>query len=791
MLKNFILITFRSLLKKKLFVIINVLGLGVALACAIVAYLSWDFNQKYDIQHANAEDIYRINFVRITNGLPRKNGDCPQPLGKAIEGNLSGIDDVVRYMPTGGNLRVGDDLFRIGVSAVDANFLDVFTFPLTLGDKSALEDKGKMIISTQVKEKYFPDEDPTGKLVTYINGAKRLEFIIGGVFEKMPMNSSFQFDALVNYENTFDIVEWADDDWAQFNTTFIRVGNKDAVPQIEKDLQQYVEIQNRAKEDYKVNEYYLDPFVGMAIRAEREDIWNHWFRGSLPTPAVIAPNIMALLLVLLACFNFTNTSIAIANSRLKEIGIRKVLGSQRSQLIMQFIGENLILALMAMGVALLVAEFLVPAYNEMWVFLDISLDYLGNLPFYGFLFLLLIATGLIAGSYPAFYISKFRPSQILRGSLKYGNTGIFTQVLLTLQFAISLVAIVSGVIFTQNAEYQKNYDLGFDQNSAVYAHVNDEDEYIALKAALDGNPKITKIAGATHNFTSSWYTDPIAYRGEELDVLLLDIGEDYLTTTGATLVEGRDFIKDSQTDVENSVIINEELVRLFGWQKPIGQRIILRDTVELFVVGVVKDVFIGGGLWEPIRPLMLRYTKPDGYRVLVAQASAQDLNDVHDDMETAWKKLFPNVLPRVNYMDDQIEEAITVNVNIKRMFIFLGLVAAILSAIGLFSLVSLDIIKRMKEIGVRKVLGATIPNIVGIINKRYIIIMSIASIIGSGLGYIMADSLMASIWAYYVPIGVVAFAIAIGILLLMAAITVVGKVVRAAMANPANTLRDE
>lgn len=778
-------------MKKKLFVFINITGLGVSLACGIVAFLSWDYNQKYDVQHVNADEIYRVNFIRITNGFPRKNGICPQPLAKTIEGSISGIDDVTRYFPTGGNFRIKDDLFRIGVSAVDDNFLDIFTFPLITGNKSALKEKGKIIISSEIKDKYFPDQDPTDELVTYINGTKRLEFIIGGVFEKMPQNSSFQFDALINYENVYDIIEWKEDDWAWFNTTFVRVSNAEAVPQIEEDLQQFVEIQNRAKEDYKVEEYYLDPLPGMAIRAEQEQVWNHRFRSSLPTAAVVAPNIMAILLILIACFNFTNTSIAIANSRLKEIGIRKVMGSQRSQLIGQFIAENMFLAFVSLAVALLVAEFLVPAYNRMWPFLDISLNYFEDIGFYTFLLILLVVTGLIAGSYPAFYVSRFRPAQILRGTLKYGSTSLFTRILLTFQFSISLVAIVSGILFSQNAEYQKNYDLGFDEETVVYAHINDEDEFNALKQEIEANPKITQIAGSRHNFTSSWYTDPIKYREEELDVILFDIGEDYLETTSATIVEGRNFIKDSQTDVENSVIINEELVRLFGWEEPIGERIILRDTVELFVVGVVRDVMLGGGLWEPVRPMLIRYTKPENYRVLLAKSTAADVSSVYDDMEAAWKKLFPNVLPNVNYMDYEIEEAVEVNTNIKVMFIFLGAVAAILSAIGLFSLVSLDIIKRMKEIGVRKVLGASLSHIVGIINKRYVVILTISCIIGSGLGYFMAESLMASIWAYYMPIGVLAFIFAIAIMLSMAALTVGGKVVKAAMANPATTLRDE
>ena len=792
MLKNFFKITFRSLMKNKLFVAINVLGLGIALACTIVAYLSWDFNNSFDNNQTNADEIYRIDFVRITNGRPINNGACPHPLAAIIKGSISGIDEVVRYSPTGGNFKIGEELFRTGVSAVDDNFFDVFTFPLLSGNKSAIKDKGKIFISKEIKEKYFPETEAVGQLITYINGTKRLEFIVGGVFDRMPLNSSFAFeDAFINYENLYDIVDWDENDWAQFNTTFVTVNNSTAIPQIEKDLQQYVEIQNRAKEDFKVDKYLLEPFVGMAVRAEAEEMWNHWLNRGMPTAAVIAPIVMAVLLLLLACFNFTNTSIAIASGRLKEIGIRKVMGSQKNQLIGQFLSENLILALLGLGTGLLIAEFLVPAYNEMWPFLDINLNYLENIRFLGFLLVLLLLTGFIAGSYPAFYISSFKPAAILRGTLNYGKTGIFTRVLLTFQFAISLVAIISGFLFAQNAEYQRNYDIGFDSSSVISAWVEDEDGFNAFKQELKDNPKIISFAGAAHSFANSWYTDPIKYKDEELDVVLLNIGEDYIPATKATVLEGRNFIKDSQTDVENSVIINEELVKLFGWEKPIGERIILSDTIELFVVGVVKDVYLGGSLWDPIRPMLLRYIKPENYRYIVVEANALDLKDVHTDMEAAWKKVFPDKLPNVRYMDDNIGEAAEVNDNIKVMFIFLGSIAAILSAIGLFSLVSLDIIKRMKEIGVRKVLGASVLHIVNIVNKRYVIIIIIASILGSVMGYFMSESLMGSIWTYYMPIGPSAFIISIIVLAVIAMLTVGGKVVKAALANPATTLRDE
>lgn len=793
MIKNFLKITFRNLMKNKLYVIINVLGLAIALACCIVAYLNWEYNVKFDTQHLNADKIYRVNFTRITNGEPIKNGSCPMPLGEIIRQNFSQVDEVVRVYPAGGNFKVGDELFRASVTCVDPDFFKVFTFDMIHGNGDNLKDKTRIFISDELAKKYFPDiEDPVGQIITYIHGDERIEYIVGGVFKKPPQNSSFDFiEAYVHFDNIFDVEGWDRHDWTLFNTTFICINNPKDRPNIEKQLQEYVEIQNRAKEDYKVNEYYLDPFKGMAVRAERDDIWNHWFNDSLPVAAATAPGIMAILILLLACFNFTNTSIAMANKRIKEIGIRKVLGSGKSQLVAQFLGENILLALFALISGIMIASFLVPLYSQMWTFLDIRLNLLESGELIAFLFLLLIFTGFIAGSYPAFYVSSFHPAVILKGTQKYGGTNLFTRILLTTQYAISIIAIISGFVFSQNAQYQKNYDIGFNTESVVFAYVNDGNDFQSFKNELTGYNKIKSIAGSTHSLTSSWYTDPIIFETSQLDVMLLDIGDDYLETIGATLLEGRDFIKDSQNDVEHSVIVNEELVRILNWEEPIGRRILLKDTIELYVTGVVKDIYLSGGLWNPIDPLLLRYTLEDNYRFISVKADADDLKDVHDFMEAKWKEVFPDQLPTVRYMDESKVESALINANIRTIFIFLAIIALFLSSIGLYSLVSLNIIKRTKEIGVRKVLGASILKIVNHISKEFIVILLIASILGSVAGYYLSKMLMASIWVYYITIGLTPFLLSILILLIISAFTVGGKIIRAASLNPAYTLRDE
>jgi len=789
MLKNYLKITVRNMMKNKVFVLINIFGLGMALACCIVAFLNWDFNTKFDTYHTNTDDVYRVNFVRITNDRPIKNGSCPLPLGEQIKTSIAGVDKVMRYFPVRGNFRINNEVFSANIAAVDPEFIEVFNYPIASGNVNVLSDKQSIVISDVLVKKHFSTiVNPVGETLTYIKGDIRMDFLVAGIFEKPPKNNSFYSDAYIPYENTKEIMEWEMDDWSLFNNTFVRLTDSDQVEEVEKQLQDYVAIQNEAKQDYKVAEYYLDPFQGMAVRSERENIWNHWFNQSLPTAAATAPGIMALLILLIACFNFTNTSIAIANRRIKEIGIRKVLGSNRKQLIFQFMGENVSLVVLAMIAGLIMSVFLVPAYSAMWPFLEIELNFIENLDLFGFLFALLLFTAFVACSYPAIFISRFRPTEILRGEIKYIGTNAITRVLLTSQYAISLLAIICGFVFSENATFQKNYDMGFDIQSIIYAEVNDEQGYNKLRNELAGTNEIKEIAGSRHSLSSSWYTDPIKTETSEMDVNIFDVGAGYLSTIGATLLHGRDFVENSATDAERSVIINEKLANSMGWDDPINQRIVLRDTVALTVIGVVKNIFFEGGLWDPLEPMLMRYSLPSRYRYLTVKTSTEDLLTVKSVMDEKWKVVFPEELSKVDFMDENKASGLLVNSNIKVLFVFLGIVAAILSVIGLFSMVSLNLLKRMKEIGVRKVFGASIQNIAAKVSKEFMIILLIASLLGSIGGYFLSEMLMGNIWTYYVPLGPTPFIISVCLLILVSLLTISGKVFKAASANPSHTL---
>jgi len=800
MIKNYLLITLRSLAKNKLFIFINVFGMGIAIACCIVAYVNWEFAATWDSKHINTDQIYRVQLVRDFQGRTERYGMAPMPLGNFVKQNFKEVSKVVRYTSSYCDIRIGEEVFGTQMVFVDSGFFDLFTYELKYGTFPDFYDKSKVFISDEVALKYFNQEDVVGRTITQIvlgkDGVRRpKEFIIGGVFKQLPQNSSFRFEVVTLFDNFWDInldPDMSESSWKRWNTLFIEIKDQSAVASVTQQLQNYIEPQNKAREDFKVTSYYLENFNGMMQRNRANPrVNNDWLYGGIPSEAVTLPAIMAGLLLLLACFNFTNTSIAISSRRLKEIGIRKVMGGMRSQLVFQFLGENLILCFLGLAAGLLIAEWLVPAYDSLWPWLELNLSYSENIGFLAFLFVLLLFTAIIAGGYPSFYITSFEPVSILKGRAKFGGTNWFTRFLLGGQFVISILSIIMGVAFYNNGEYQKDYDLGFATKGVISVWVNNEGGYNTYRDALSSNKDIQLIAGTRHHVANAWYNDPVKYESLEREVDIFDIGDNYFEVMDMKLVAGRNFLKDSETDRKESVLVTEELVKEFGWtDNPIGKRMVWMDTVQLYVVGVVKNIY-ARALWEPIQPLMIRYSSPDKYQQVVVRTDPKKIVSVDEFMEKKWKEVFPNTVYNGQMIDEELQETAEINNNIVTMFGFLGFFAALMTGIGMFTLVSLNIVKKMKEIGVRKVLGASIFNIARVINFEFVVNLGIATLIGGAAGYYMADSLMDSIWEYYLKIGVVSLTVSVLAMLFIAIASVGYKTISTASLNPTKTLRDE
>jgi len=791
MFKNYLLVTFRNLLKNKIFTIINIVGLGIALSVCIVAFFNHMFNYEFDRTHENFNEIYRITSFRDMQGREQEYGIVPATLGLEIKNDIPGIERAARLMRTGSPVKIGDNIFPAQVSFIDPEFLDIFTFPIIYGDKKSISGQGNVQISKTMSETLFGKEFAVGKTISIVNDQnKEFTFTVGGVFTDLPENSSFRIDILSHFDNFLLMWNVNDADWKFLTTVlFVQITDKSLLTSISERLKNYLPVQNRAREDFRINRFSLVPLK--EVGSNTRNIWSSGLFPSLHPAALIAPPVMAIFILLIACFNFANTSIATFSRRLKEIGLRKTFGGLRRQLVVQFMFETFIICFLALLVGIAFSSVLVPAYSNLWAYMSIELTFSKYGFFWVFLVLLLLITGFVAGVYPAIHVSSFSPVNILKGSKLFRGSGRLSSFLLALQFIISVMSLVMGIAFARNADYQRTLDLGYDRDKLIVVPINGE-LYTSFRNEIISNPRIISAEGTMNHMGWGSYRRPVKDVDKQLEVDVMDIGPEYTQTIGLRLIEGRFFYKTrvSADRENNSIIVNQKLVKDFGWNEGVGKSITLYDTTTLRIIGVVED-FYNSGLWEEIEPAMLRLSGSDKYNVLVARANPEDLPGVLEFISLKWKSLGTNQIFGGRLQEDLMQEEKDINGSILKVNLFLAIVATLLSLIGMFNMVSLDIIRRTKEVGIRKIQGASVPVIMYLISRKFLIVLLIASVLGCAGGYYLSVALMDSIWDYFVSVGAGILLSAALIMICATIFTLSVRITRASMKNPVESLRYE
>jgi putative ABC transport system permease protein len=791
MFKNYLLVTFRNLLKNKVFTLINILGLGVALSVCIVAFFNHMFNYEFDRANYNYDEIYRITCFRDMKGREQEYGIIPATLGLQIKKDIPGVGKAARLMRTGSPVKKGVDVFPAQVSYADPEFLDIFTFSIVYGDKRSIENQGNVLISETMARTLFGNDYPVGKSLSIVNDQnKEFTFVVGAVYRDLPLNSSFRIDILSHFDNFLRMWNVSDTDWKFLTTVlFVQIPNKTLISAVSAGLKNYLPVQNEAREDFKINRFSLVPLKDVGSNTRK--IWSSGLFPSLHPAAIIAPIVMAVFILLIACFNFANTSIATFSKRLKEIGLRKTFGGQRRQLIVQFMLETLIICSLALLVGIALSSVLVPEYSSLWSYMSIKLTFSEYPFFWVFLVLLVLVTGFIAGVYPAIHVSSFSPAEVMKGTGLFRKTGPLSAVLLTLQFTISVAGLVLGISFAKNAEYQRTLDLGYDRDKLIIVPITSE-LYTSFRNDVISDPRVISAEGTVNHIGLGSYRRPVKDTEKQLEVDVLDVGPEYAQTMGLRLLEGRLFDKtrEAADKQNNSIVVNQKLVKDFGWDEGTGKEITLYDTTTLRVIGVVKD-FYENGLWNRIQPTMLRLPRSDQYYGIAIRAESRDLPGVLEMVSRKWKTLGTNLIFGGRLQEDTLQEEKNINNSIMTVNIFLAVVATLLSLIGMFNLVSLDIIRRTKEVGIRKIQGASVPLIMFLISRKFLIVLLIASVLGGGAGYYLSVSLLDSIWDYFVKVGAGILISASLIMILATLVTLVVRITRAAMKNPAESLRYE
>lgn len=784
MLRNYLAVARRHLLRHPQYTAINLLGLSIALACCIVAYLNHDFAYSFDAFHEQRDEVYRVYSLRGPQGELNEWGVTPMPLGPAAVREVPGVEQAVRLTSYFLALQHEEQRHNERIVYADTGFFDLFTFPVKYGTAAALRDPNQLILSDRIAKKFFGNENPVGTQMTVRRDGEPQAFTVGAVLEPIPANSSITFGALTGYSNLGGDF----DNWRRFGyVTFLHIPDPAALADVEARFPEYAAQQNLARPDWGIEDFRLVPFSEMFVNSQ--NIPWYYLRPTLHPAAIAAPSIIAALLLLMACFNFMNTALAYAGRRFKEIGVRKVMGGRRGQLIVQFLGETLLLCAVAFVVALLLAVVFVPAYSSLWPNVDLHLSYTEDAGFLLFLLALLLGTGVLAGAYPALYISRFNPVRILMGRQHLRGGNWLTRVLLTLQLTIAGTLIIASLVFAENARYQETLDHGYDYDQVVAAWVEDKAHFDAYRDAVAQYPGLEQLASSDNHIFYSRYNRMVSQGERQHEIATYGVGVGYLETMGLRLQRGRFFEAGQEGGDATRVVVNQKLARQFMWDDPIGQGITI-DSTQYTVVGVVSD-FLTNSVWGDMDTAIFMLAPEENHDYLVARVPAGQTPEALAFMKTTWHQIFPEE-PFTGYFQEEVMvEARQVNGSILTLFLYIGGMAILIAAMGLFALVSLTVVRRTKEIGVRKVLGASLFQLTGLLNRELVMLLFVAAVVAAALSYFSLGALIDSVFRYNAGISMTAFLIAALLLFFMAALSIGRVIYRSATANPVEALRYE
>ena len=789
MLKNYLKTTFRSLKRNLTYTLINILGLGIGLSGIIITYALFEYEYNFDNQFKKTDQIYRINSSRLIENQIQNWGITPLPLGPEAASEIPGIESYIRYGNSRAIIKYEDNIHSENIYYADYNFFDQFNFPLIDGENSSFKDKNTALISPDFSRKYFGDEESVGKQIEVVlNNQIVQSFIIGGIIQKIPKNSSFQFDIIVPFENIYEIYNLDESTWTVQipSITYLILSDQIDPTIVQKNLERYIDKNNELIEYWKVSSFYLMPFKDQ--KDESRELYTSITWSGLPLSALYGSLFMNIIILFIACFNFTNTAIAYAQKRLNEIGIRKTFGSLKRQILTQFMLENFLQSFVALFIAMDLANRWILWMNVQWP-IELRVDYFTNPYLIGFLLISLISVTLVAGAYPAFYISKFQPTSILKGIVKFRGTNPFNRILLTWQFGLSITAIFAGIALSLNAKYLSDLDFGYNKENVIVVNLYETGNFDKYKNSISNLNGINQLAGTIHNVGFGYDNIEIDINGEDHHAERLLIGENYVNTLELKLTSGRDFQPNSENDINESIIVNEQFLDTYNITDPYSQTIKM-DNKIYYIIGVIQN-YMPYGLHRPIRPVMLKMIPDNECKLLCVNAESEKITDVYDGLLSNWKSLFPNKPFDGYYQEEALNEAEHINTGILKQFIVMSIFALFLSTTGLFSLVSLNINKRTKEIGIRKVLGASIPQIFNLLNKEFLIILGIASLLGTALGYYFMKAFLGDVFDHHIEMGPGIFILSISVIVVMALLTSGRKIYRASQLNPAESLKYE
>lgn len=799
MIKNYFIIALRNLARNKIYAFINIAGLSIGLACAMLIILYVKDEVSYDRFHTDVARIYRV----VSQGYDKNgkkgndNDNTGYFQGPRFTANVPGINAFVRVQSGRTDIKKGTEVSSQEFLYADSNFFSIFSFPLVDGDpKSCLKDKHSIVLSTDAAEKQFGTTDAVGKIMLLKDNDVFIPYKVTAVAKKSPQNSSIKFDVLLplivpvekeqNPENWFNI----------FLNTFVVLAPNANVPKIEAAIQHFYLADS--KDALKTvterfgpmewrDKYLLQPFTAMHLSTTMP-AQNGLSNASNPMYSYILSGI-ALFILLIACINFINLTIARSIRRAKEIGIRKVIGGERKQLIIQFLGESFLLCFLAFLFAIIIVWLVLPVFNDLSN-KALALPYLFDAKLVAGFILLFLITGFLAGFYPALILSGYSPVQTLYSRFILVGKNYLQKSLVVFQFALASFLIIATFTIYNQFNYLTHEELGYNDSNLVMIDKQNlrRDEAALLRQELMKNPDILGVAGKNGGF---WGTVAKINADSTIDFTYETVDENYLPMLQIRLLKGRNFSNDFPSDSSHSVLVNESFVKKAGWKSPIGQEVNFwyNNNEKYTVVGVVKDYH-----YQPLNQKI-------GSQLFTMKAGNQygkAFIKIKPKKETAslkyiaqvFKKLFPLSPFSYTFKNDENIKNYEAEAKWKQIMLFSAILTIFISCIGLFGLTVLSAEKRTKEIGIRKVLGASVKNVVAILSKDFIKLVIIALLIAIPLAWMAANKWLEN-YPYRISLSWNMFALAGVLVILIALGTVSFQAIKAAVANPVKSLRSE
>jgi putative ABC transport system permease protein len=788
MFKNFFTVAYRNILRNKSFSIINISGLAIGMTSAMLILL-WVQNElTCDNFYKNKDRLYQSwNRDKGNNGI-----SCwavtPKPLGPGLKKDYPEVEKATRVGWDQAILfTVGETKINITGTMVDPDFLTMFNFPFLKGDmNSALNERDNIVITQKLSKKLFGNDDAMGKTVRLDN---KYNFVVSAVMKDLPNNTQFDFEFLLPW-SYMSTIHQDDSSWGSNSTkNYVLLKPNTSLASVNSKIENI--IIKHGQSDWTTKSF-LYP-------VSRLHLYGNFVNGvedggKIQTVKVFI--IIAAFILLIACINFMNMSTARSEKRAKEVGIRKVVGAQKKSLIFQFIGESILIALIAGIVALFLMQISLPVFNRVTkkeLFIEYDKIYFW-FSFLGFI----LFTGIIAGSYPAFFLSSFKPVAVLKGTFKRANALITPRkALVVLQFTFAIVLIVCTIIIEQQIKYARDRETGYDKNNITYTFLAGDipKNYELIKNDLISKGIATAVSKTSAPLTEGWSDGGADWQGknpnDRTDFNFFDTEGNIVPTAGLTLLQGRDIdLKNYPTD-SNAVILNESAVKAMGFKNPIGQ-IIDRGAwgTDWHVIGVVKD-FILQSPYEPIRPMIIQGPKANWFNLMhVKLNSANSTAKNIAGMEKIFKTYNPQYPFEYHFIDEQYAKKFSDEETTATLSAFFAGLTIFISCLGLFGLATYMAENRIKEIGVRKVLGASVAGITALLSKEFIKLVIISIVIASPIAWYAMNKWLAS-YNYHIGISPLIFLVAGLMAILIALFTVSFQSIKAALANPVKSLRSE